>query len=321
MTRRRAANLVLLVASVGLACVLLSKEAWGLAWLRSATYFTTAIPVGVFLARAGAWARRRLTSEPTTPPWRAWVAWVREHTLELAFAGAAMGVLFLTHDGRFKVLGDETNLVAVGRSLADDHVFSFPDDARFVSTTLHLGGVVFDKRPPLFGFVLGSLDALAGYRVANVWVLNGLLLGTTVAFVAIALRARIGRPWNLLAVTWAIANPVVLFTARGATVEPLLGLLWVGAGACALAALEEPSAERVGLLTAACVLLGLSRMEAGPMAALLLLGVLAARSSGTWSTIRSWRSRPSSRSPWRSTAPGSGATTPARPTSRSASST
>jgi hypothetical protein len=275
MSRARWRNVLLFAASGGLAAVVLSREDRALFWLRYATYFTALAALLAFLVRLAAWARARF---------RSLLEAARESGAEILLALAAMVVLFLTHSYRFTILSDETNFVALGRTLAIERRFELPDYAKFYDGQQHALSYIFDKRPPLFAFVLSLVDTLTGYRVRNVWFLNGGLLGATVLVAAAVLRRRLGRPWNLLAVVWALANPVVMLTARGATTEPLLGLLWAVMGASVLWVLEDvvtpgdKARESVGLLIATAVLLGLCRMEAGPIAALVLAGVVLASS-------------------------------------------
>lgn len=265
--RAQLRNALLFAASVCVSLVILSREGWALWWLRRATYFTALAAVFAWVVRVAAWARARLRS-----PAEAW----REAWPEVALAAGAMAALFLTHDGQFKVLSDEMNFVGLGRSLAFDWRFEFPEQVKLSLGAQHPLTYLFDKRPPLFAFLLALLDSLTGYRVHNVWLLNGAILGATVLVAGAALRSRLGRPWNLLAVGWALANPVVMLTASGATVEPLFGLLWVVAGACMLSVLTEPTAPTVGLLVATSLLLGLCRVEGAPLAALMLGGILVA---------------------------------------------
>jgi hypothetical protein len=258
---------VLLAASLGLVAFALSSETRGLDWLRRGTYPTAFVALGIWIVRAVRWAR---------PRWPGLRAAARRNVAELAAAAGAVAVLFAGHDRSFKVLGDETNFIALGRSLATDWRFEIPDATRWGASEPQAFSWIFDKRPPLFTFLLSVVDTVTGYRVGNAWLLNGLILGATVLVVAVALRARVGRPWSLFAVAWGLANPVVFFTARGATTEPLVLLLWVIAAVLLVEVLEEPTAERVGFLLATATLLGLSRLEAGPFAGLALLGVLLA---------------------------------------------
>src|SRR5262245_44465398 len=95
-----------------------SRAGLGDWWLRRATYFTVRFAVGAFLVRLVAWGRER---------WGSPLSLLRESWPEIALAAGAMSVLFATHDWQFKVLSDETNLVSIGRSMAYEWRFDFPD--------------------------------------------------------------------------------------------------------------------------------------------------------------------------------------------------
>jgi hypothetical protein len=267
MTRAQLRNVLLFALSVSTLTAVLPRAAWSLWWLRYATYFTVYGLVAFWLLRLIALLRTR---------WSSPVQALRENWAEALLAVAAMAVLFMTHDWQFKVLSDETNLVGVGRSFASEWRFDFPGESKFYFGAHHYFRYVFDKRPPLFAFTLGLVDSAFGYRVKNVWYLNGAYLGLTVLVTASFLRERIGRPWNLLAVGWAIANPIVMLTGSAAGVEPLLGLLWAIVGIAMLLVLEDPTRERFGFLVATVMMIAHTRLEAGPMAALMFAGMFVA---------------------------------------------
>ena len=267
LTRAQVRNVVLFAASMGTALVVLSRPPWSVAWLRWATYFTTFGAVGAWLLRVVAWARAR---------WASPRAAFRANGPEILLATGAMALLFATHDWQFKVLADEANFVAVGRALSFEWRFEVGDEAKFFWGGQHFLSYFFDKRPPLFTFVLSLVDSVTGYRVNNVWYLNGALFGATVAVAAGALRRRLGRPWNLLAVVWAVANPIVIQTGSAAGVEQLLCFMWAVGGVLLLEALEAPDSPSVPLLVATVLLLALTRAEAGPMGVLMLAAMIVA---------------------------------------------
>jgi hypothetical protein len=261
MTGAQVRNVLIFATCLAVAVVVLSREERALGWLRRATYFTMFGVTGAWLLRWIAWARAR---------WASPAAALRANWPEILLAVAAMAALFLTHDWEFKVLSDETNMVGVARSLAQEWRFDFAGQAKvYVGSHSYLD-YTFDKRPPLFMFVLSLVDSIFGYRVRNVWLLNGVLLGATIVVASGALRRRLGRPWNLLAVVCGLANPVVIWTASAAGVEPILCLVWAFAGFMMLETLEDPESTSFPLLIATVVLLGLARIEAGPLAALML---------------------------------------------------
>jgi hypothetical protein len=267
VTRAQLRNVLLFAASLGVGVAMSTRDAWSLWFLRYVTPFIVALAVFVWVQRFAAWGQAR---------WGSFRGALRESLPELALAGAIVALVFVTNDWQFKVLSDETNLVATGRSLALDGRFDFPETSRFALGVYHPIDWVFDKRPPLFTFLLALVDALTGFRVKNVWILNGVITGAT-AFVAAAfLKKRFGRPWNLLAIVWAVANPIVMQTAGAAGVEPTSCLVWAIAGVVLVSVLEDGTAESFDLLIATVFLVGLSRLEAGPLGALLLAGAILA---------------------------------------------
>src|SRR4051812_19035090 len=109
MNRAQVRNVLHFAVSIGLMGVVASRTELGSWGVSRATYFAVLGVTGAWLVRFVAWARAR---------WDSPLGALRDTWPELALAAAAMGVLFLTHDWEFKVLSDETNLVAIGRSMA-----------------------------------------------------------------------------------------------------------------------------------------------------------------------------------------------------------
>jgi 4-amino-4-deoxy-L-arabinose transferase-like glycosyltransferase len=189
--------------------------------------------------------------------WRDIRGWWRAGLLVLG-----MTVFLHIHERHeFKVVADE---VVLGSTAMDMH---FEREAAVVVRGYDYAGnftplnVYVDKRPLFFPFLLSLVHDLAGYRVANVFVLNGLLsLALTALFYLLGRRLG-GPPAGAAAVLLLCTVPLVAQNATGGGFELLnmvmiLLTCWLG-----LRYAERPTADRLCALVLAGVLLAQVRYE------------------------------------------------------------
>lgn len=144
-----------------------------------------------------------------------------------------------------------------------------------------------DKRPPLMPFLVSLLHDLSGYRVANAFVLNGLLLAALLTVLGAAVRRAFGSIAALAAMLLALAAPLVPHVATSAGFELLATFLLLVCIVAARAVVVDPRPQRVAWLLAAGLVFAQARYESALVFAVLLAavgwrvrGALVAR--GTW---------------------------------------
>jgi len=107
-----------------------------------------------------------------------------------------------------------------------------------------------DKRPPLFSFLVSLVHDVTGYRVANAFAVNALLLLLLFLMLAVAARNRAG-PLAAVAAPLLVAGvPIVLVAATSAGFELLATALLVAVVLAALDYLAEPAPVRFQWLLA-----------------------------------------------------------------------
>ena len=191
------------------------------------------------------------------PQLRAVRGWWRAGLLVL---GAA-AFLHVHERHEFKVVADE---VVLGSTAMEMH---FEREAAVVLRGYTYAGnftplnVYIDKRPLFFPFLLSLVHDLAGYRVANVFVLNGLLsLALTALFYLLGRRLG-GPPAGVAAVLLLCTIPLVAQNATGGGFELLNMVMIVLTGWLGLLYAEQPVTVRLCAFVLAGVLLAQVRYE------------------------------------------------------------
>jgi hypothetical protein len=188
---------------------------------------------------------------------RSWRGWWRAGLLILG-----MTVFLHVHERHeFKVVADE---VVLGLTAMDMH---FEREAAVMLRGYDYAGnftllnVYVDKRPLFFPFLLSLVHDLAGYRVANIFVLNGLLsLALTALFYLLGRRLG-GPPAGTAAVLLLCGIPLVAQNATGGGFELLNMVMIVLTCWLGLRYAEQPTADRLCAFALAGVLLAQVRYE------------------------------------------------------------
>ncbi len=197
-----------------------------------------------------------------------------------AVIAACTLIAVLTVPYGYKVLYDEFVLQATALDL---HLIrevgtlarAYEIDGSFASLNAYL-----DKRPYFFAFVVSLLHDLTGYRPANAFALNTVLLPVVLALLYTYARRLAGHGAALAATVALGTLSLLAHNATGAGMEMLnltMLLLAMHLAAFYLAAPDEP---RLAALVLVCVLLAQTRYEsslyAAPVAVIVLAGWLRA---------------------------------------------
>lgn len=274
MARRALLLLPLLLSLAAFAATRRSPESMKF-WLINSAYWIVAL-FAVCAARGLAvWARGRSA---------ALAAFRRENAAGLLAAGVLAGLVFASVPPRLRVLPDETVLIGVSRSMTFDKKVEVVAEAQRYFGTQFPESVPFEvqPRPHLFPFLLSVLHTVTGYRVANAFVLNFLVLWALLALVyswtretlaaaGDAAAAKAGAAAAMLAV---LAQPVVTLSAASGGFDLLSALCVLLALRAFSAYLDEPSAEGFEVLWLALLAAASVRYEGGVYLAVVGAGLL-----------------------------------------------
>lgn len=216
------------------------------------------------------------------PPFREWGAagkrWIAapENRRAVAIMGALLLVALMIFPYGYKVLYDEVVLQSAGWHM---HLYR---DAGSVVRAYHVEGVFspltmyLDKRPLFFPFALSAVHDLTGYREANAFVLNTLLLPVSLGLL-FAFARRIGGGRAALAAMLCFgASPLLAQNANGAGMEMLNLCMLLLVMCLAAAYLDRPDEPRLSALILSAVLLAQTRYESSlyvlSVAVIILVG-------------------------------------------------
>ena len=182
------------------------------------------------------------------------------------WTGAAViaGTVFALWSDSFahKVLFDEYVLQGTAWHMHATKEIATPMRAYDFAGTWLAIDTFLDKRPYFFTFLLSLLHDLTGFRLQNVYILNGALTGLTLAAVAWLVHALTRRvAAAMLSVALLATLPVFGQNATGASMElhnlAMIAVVMV----CAVLYLRAPDSNRLAWLIFGAVLLAQCRYE------------------------------------------------------------
>lgn len=213
---------------------------------------------------------------------------LRTRAAGILAAGALCGAVFLSVPPRLRVLPDETVLMAVSRSMTFDKTVEVVTDAQRYFETLYPESIVFElqPRPHLFPYLLSILHTAIGYRVANAFVLNFLVLWGLLALVYVWTKEALEDAGNAEAFTEAgalsamllvVSQPVLTLSASSGGFDLLAAFCVLLSFRFLRAFLKAPSAARFEALWIALLAVSCVRYEGAVYLAVALAGLLAFR--------------------------------------------
>lgn len=187
--------------------------------------------------------------------------WWRTHR---AVGGVIAGftlVAWLTMPYSYKVLYDEIVLQTTAWSIHYFREFGTMWRGYQVEGVFHALGVYVDKRPFFYPFVVSLVHDLTGYRVANAFVLNTLLMPVVLGLLY-WLLGKVAGGWARWTAFVCFGTSVLLAqNANGSGMEMLNLTMFLLTLGLAVYYLEQPAADRLSALILSCVLLAQTRYE------------------------------------------------------------
>lgn len=226
------------------------------------------------LATVSAWVwaawRNRLS-------WRQVRTWVcgSEGRVVVMAVFAILALAMSTAPYLYKVLHDETVIQSTATTMQWQREVGAITRAFEYDGSLHLLGAYLDKRPYLFPFAVSLVHDFSGWREANAFALNTVLLPMVLLLVYGCGRALAGHRAGLVAMVSLGAYSLVLLNATGAGLEMLNLTLVLGLVASGTAYLRNPDEQRIDLLVFTGILLANTRYESSIYVGSTVLIVLA----------------------------------------------
>src|SRR5574337_701141 len=184
-------------------------------------------------------------------------------------------IIFTSVKPMFRVLSDETNLVAVSKSMVYEKRTDNVTMGKWYYDNFYPLNREIEKRPLMFPFFLNIIHTFIGYRPENVFILNFFVLLALLYMIYLAVKDISSEMWAIVAVIFVASQPIVSQCATSggfdlfATVFLLMCLLIL------YTFLNQPSAATFQLLWVSLLMLTNTRYE-GILPFLIIMGFLAA---------------------------------------------
>jgi hypothetical protein len=102
--------------------------------------------------------------------------WVKENKAGILVAMLVTVVTALAVHPALRVLADEANLLGTSKNFFFSKTATFTTTGKYYYDNFWDAGVVIDRRPSLFPFMVSLIHVLRGYSYTNVFLLNLLVL-------------------------------------------------------------------------------------------------------------------------------------------------
>jgi hypothetical protein len=181
------------------------------------------------------------------------------------------GAIFLVVEPTFRILADETNLLSTSRNLLLDQELRNIRQNHIYYGSDHVLSEVVAHRPALFPLLTSLLHYLLGFRWYNGFVLNFLVLATTLLVTYHAARSWRGPLFGTIAALLMASFPILVINVTSSGFDALnmlmSGIFWL----LLIRFLAEPGPQRLELMLLAAILAAQVRYES--MALLLPAGL------------------------------------------------
>ena len=176
------------------------------------------------------------------------VEWVKENKAGIIIAVLVTLIAGLAINPALRVLSDEANLLGTSKNFYFSKVATFTTTGKYYYDNYWDAGVVIDRRPALFPFLVSFIHVLRGYSYKNVFLFN---LITLPIFVLVAYRLAKtlgGELFGVIAAVLVVAHPITLISVRSGGFDFLASLFSLLVIKSFLDHSREPSAERLAVL-------------------------------------------------------------------------
>ncbi|MBM2813144.1 MAG: hypothetical protein HW416_3903 [Chloroflexi bacterium] len=202
------------------------------------------------------------------------VSFARRNWVPLVAALGMTAIAVSSVKPQFRVLSDETNLLAVSQSmLYHKTVFNSTEQKRFYGWMNPLTFGV-EKRPLVFPFFVQVIHSIRGYSPSNPFVLNAIALFTLLAMIGLVVGRSLGRTATVAAVVLVGSYPLIVTSGTSAGLD-LLATVFTGLSfVLTYVYMRSPSGSRLALLFSTLLVFAQIRYETSVYVGLIGLSLL-----------------------------------------------
>jgi len=170
-------------------------------------------------------------------------------------------VVFISIKPLFRVLSDETNLLAISKSMTYDKRTDNVTMGNYYYDNFYAINRETPKRPLLFPFLASLMHTFLGYRPINLFILNFLVLLALFSLTFVLMKKYLGNIWAYSSVFLLASQPIITQNATSGGFDLIASLFMVICFASLLWFLKNPDALRFQFLWISLLLLANARYE------------------------------------------------------------
>ena len=142
------------------------------------------------------------------------VDWAKENIAGIIIALGLTLITALAVHPALRVLSDEANLLGTSKNFFFSKVATFTTTGKYYYDNYWDAGVVIDRRPPLFPFLVSFIHILRGYSYTGPFVLNILVMPIFVLVGYRLAKSLGGETFGVAAALLLAAHPITLISIR-----------------------------------------------------------------------------------------------------------
>lgn len=178
-------------------------------------------------------------------------------------------IIFWGADVKFKTLSDETNLLAVSKSMFIDKSIYNTTMGKFYYQNFYGENFEIPTRPLLFPFFTSLVHAILNFRIGNVFLLNAMVMVSFFLLLGVAIRRFLGKTSSYAVVFAAASYPVFAVYGTGGGFDLFSTVFFMTSMIGAYVFLTKPTSENFAFLWMNLLLFSNIRYES-----IILLGFI-----------------------------------------------
>ena len=266
-TARSIALVLLLLLLVALLVLSLVKRDYAEPLFIHATYYFLMVTVVCWVV-AHLYSARGLR-------WPDVITWVKENKAGIIVAAAVTLIAGLAIHPALRVLSDEANLLGTSKNFFFSKTATFTTTGKYYYDNFWDAGVVIDRRPSLFPFLVSFVHILRGYSYKNVFLFNLITLPIFVLLSYRVAKSLGGELVGIVASLLVVAHPITLISMRSGGFDFMAALFALLVIKSFLDHSRDPSPERLAVLWMNMCMFAEARYETAlfvpPLVILMLL--------------------------------------------------
>lgn len=238
-----------------------------------ATYYFLMVTVGTWAAAYLFLARDVRATDVIT--------WIKENKAGIITTLIVTTITALAVHPALRVLSDEANLLGTSKNFFFSKTATFTTTGKYYYDNFWDAGVVIDRRPSLFPFLVSLVHVVRGYSYTNVFLFNLAMLPVFMLLAYRIAKSLGGEIVGLVTCLFVAAHPITLISMRSGGFDFFAAMFGVLVAHSFLQHSRQPSAERLAVLWMNLCMFAEIRYETAlflpPVIAVLLVAKLVKR--------------------------------------------